>query len=69
MSFCSLAEGVRVGWEPLDEVVVILLVMMCWKRVLRVVGRDSREERLLETLQLKKRSRTYILTTRKRSTR
>ncbi len=24
MSFCSLAEGVRVGWEPLDEVVVIL---------------------------------------------
>lgn len=23
MRVCSVAEGVRVGWEPLDEVVVI----------------------------------------------
>lgn len=28
MSFCSLAEGVRVGWEPWDEVVVILLAVV-----------------------------------------
>lgn len=26
MSFCSLAEGVRVGWEPWDEVVVIVVI-------------------------------------------
>ena len=30
MSFCSLSDGVRVGCEPWDEVVVILyLVMGC----------------------------------------
>ncbi len=27
MSFCSLWDGVRVGWDPWDEVVVILLVV------------------------------------------
>ena len=31
MSFCSLAVGVRVGWEPWDEVVVILLVVVMIK--------------------------------------
>lgn len=45
MSFCSLAEGVRVGWEPWDEVVVILLVVVLGRRwVLRVVGNDNRAE-------------------------
>ena len=28
MSLCSLGEGVRVGWEPWDEVVVILLQLV-----------------------------------------
>ncbi len=45
MRFCSLAEGVRVGWEPLDEVVVILSeVLVVWKSVLRAVWNDSKIE-------------------------
>lgn len=31
MSFCSLAEGARVGCEPWDEVVVIFLIRLCWR--------------------------------------
>ena len=28
MSFCSLADGARVGCEPWDEIVVILYLLM-----------------------------------------
>ena len=42
MSFCSLWDGVRVGWEPWDEVVVILSVVVDCGYVGMVLGDCSR---------------------------
>ena len=69
MSFCSLAEGVRVGWEPLDEVVVILSeVLVVRKSVVRAVWNECKIERFLggfmysegKGLCLLKRSRSIL---------